>query len=137
MGVNKQLSNRMRAFLRNRIQKEIIVGTKSDSCHVSSKVTHGSVIGPDRFLIFINDLLVTVRLKVCLFADDTVIYKSAKILSMTKTGHVEARGVGADLGNILSNLKPSGLVGNQKTPNRRPTTSTKIKSQKYIIPSTM
>ena len=46
----------------------------SDQAPVSSGVPWGSVLGSILFLAYVNDLPQYVKSKVCLFADDTVIY---------------------------------------------------------------
>ena len=50
----------------------------SDQVPVSSGVPRGSVLGPILFLAYVNDLPQYVKSKVCLFAEDTVIYLAIK-----------------------------------------------------------
>ena len=49
-------------------------GEKSDFVTVLSGVPEGSVMGPVLFLAYINDLPQNIRSRVCLFADDTILY---------------------------------------------------------------
>ena len=64
----------IQAFLSGRTQTVVLENEKSDTVHVTSGVSQGSVLGPILFLIYINDLRDRTRSKVRLFADDTAIY---------------------------------------------------------------
>ena len=64
--------------LSNRSQAVIIEGAKSGEVEVTSGVPQGSVLGPILFSIFINDLPTRVHSKVCLFADDCILYRQVK-----------------------------------------------------------
>ena len=68
----------LEAFLSNRSQIVVLDGTSSDSVPVTSGVPQGSVLGPARFLLYINDLPDTIDSQVRLFADDTVLYRTIK-----------------------------------------------------------
>ena len=62
----------------------------SDPCHITSGVPQGSILGPLLFVLFINDLpTALVKCKVLMYADDTVIYFTAR--------HAE------EIGNTLTN----------------------------------
>ena len=66
------------SWLSERSQKVVLDGQASDLVPVLSGVTHGSVLGPVLFLIFINDLPDNIRSSVRLFADDCVLYRNIK-----------------------------------------------------------
>ena len=62
------------AFLSNGSQLVVLYGEESDSCPVQSGVPQGSVLGPCLFLIYISDMPDTIRRKIRLFANDTIMY---------------------------------------------------------------
>ncbi len=63
----------MRAFLQNRSIRVILDGQQSASAYINAGVPQGSILGPTLFLIFINDLLDSIKNQVHMFADDTTI----------------------------------------------------------------
>ena len=73
-GINGKISNWIKDFLRNRIQKEVIRGTRSTSREVTSGLLQRSVLGPLLFLIFINDLPMELLSRLSLFADDSKLF---------------------------------------------------------------
>jgi hypothetical protein len=74
MGINKNTSNWIGAWLSHRFQRVVVDGHTSNSCPVLSGVPQGSVLGPCPFLIYINDMPDTLKSNVRLFADDTIVY---------------------------------------------------------------
>ena len=68
----------LKSFLEKRRQSVVLEGEPSHSVPVTSGVPQGSVLGSSMFLIFINDLPCYAASRVCLFADDTVIYLAIK-----------------------------------------------------------
>ena len=66
--------NWVRAFLGSRSQQVVIDGKESESIPVTSGVLQSSVLGPNLFLIYINDLPDEVRSQVRVLADDTALY---------------------------------------------------------------
>ena len=67
--------------LSNRTQKVIVEGKISDSITVISGVPQGTVLGPLFFLLYINDLPDSIKCKIGLFADDSIVYND--IISFT------------------------------------------------------
>ena len=77
IGLSRQVNSWIRQFLYDRHQSVVVDGYHSHTCPVTSGVPQGSVIGPSLFLIYINDLPNTLKSKVRLFADDTILYNTA------------------------------------------------------------
>ena len=64
-------------YLNNRKQRVVLNSSPSDVLPIESGVPQGRVIGPLLFLIYINDLEVSIKSKIFFFADDTMIYSIA------------------------------------------------------------
>ena len=62
-------------FLNNRKQRVVVDGSFSNYADVESGVSQGTVLGPLLFLLHINDISSCVNFKVCLFADDCLLYR--------------------------------------------------------------
>ena len=66
-----------RSYLSQRTQSVIINGIKSESMDVTCGVPQGSILGPQLFLLYINDLHVSVSsCKLALYADDSALIYS-------------------------------------------------------------
>ena len=65
-------------YLQNRLQRVALENVLSDSLPVNSGVPQGSILGPLLFVLFINDIStgITSGTNICLFADDTKIWRS-------------------------------------------------------------
>ena len=61
-------------FLSNRTQNVLIGGKMSDPVNVMSGVPQGTVLGPLLFICYINDLPNTIKSKIRIYADDTLVY---------------------------------------------------------------
>ena len=70
-GINGDLLNWIKEYLKDRTQVVIINGEKSDIATVISGIPQGTVLGPLLFIIYINDLLDDIESIGFLFADDT------------------------------------------------------------------
>ena len=64
-------------FLTSRTQSVVIDAKESSETSLSSDVPQGSVIGPAKFLFYVNDLPDNSRTFIRFFADDTIAYNSA------------------------------------------------------------
>jgi len=85
LGVNVKSTEWIRSFLSERTQNVIVEGHSSDTVPVMSGVPQGSVVGPSLFLAYINDLPDSLKSRVRLFADDTVVYLTINSKSDAET----------------------------------------------------
>ena len=75
-GVRNDLLRWITDFLTDRTQCVVVRGTSSPLSSVKSGVPQGSVLGPLLFLIYINDMPLTVESLLALFADDSFLYRA-------------------------------------------------------------
>ena len=75
----------IQTFLANWIQQVFIKGKFSDFTQVLSGVPQGSLLGPCRFLFYVNDLPDNLAFAVHVFADDTLLYVAVKLQSDTNS----------------------------------------------------
>lgn len=85
LGVHSHVTTWIKDFLHNRSQQVLVENKVSDRLPVLSGVPQGSVVGPCLFLAYINDLPGSVRSRVRLFADDTIVYLTIKSHSSTQS----------------------------------------------------
>ena len=74
-GIGNEVINWIGKWLTHRRQRVIADGEISNWKSVLSGVSHGSVLGPILFLIYINDLKDDISSKVLKFADDTKVFR--------------------------------------------------------------
>ena len=68
----------IKSFLMGRTQRVVVDGKASAWVPVESGVPQGTVLGPQLFLAFINDLPKAVSSRVRLFVDDCVLYRKVE-----------------------------------------------------------
>ena len=73
-GVKGNTLSWIQSFLIGRTQTVVLDGESSNEVPVTSGVPQGSVLGPLRFLLYINHLPENIQSQVRLFADDTAVY---------------------------------------------------------------
>ena len=78
LGIHPLTTRWIKSFLQCRTQQVRIDGCTSDTLPVVSGVPQGSVLGPCLFLAYINYLPDSVKSKVRLFANDTIMYLTVK-----------------------------------------------------------
>ena len=74
MGIGSLVANWIESWLNDRKQRVVINGKCSGWSKVSSGVSHGSVLGPILFVIFINDIEDGICGNILKFADDTKLF---------------------------------------------------------------
>ena len=87
-GIDGLVGNWIKSWLSDRWQRVCLDGTYSHWTHVWSGVPQGSVLGPVLFLIFINDLDISISSNVLKFADDTKLYR---VVDNEQDGHMLQR----------------------------------------------
>ena len=87
LGVPRYLVRWLTNYLKNRVQRVGFNGIFSDWLPVESWVPQGSVVGPLLFLVFINDLPMSVGVPMNMFADD------AKLLCSPDTSEVVLKAI--------------------------------------------
>ena len=77
-GIDSKILLWITNFLNNRKQRVVVDGSFSNYADVESSIPQGTVLGPLLFLCHINDLPSCVNSKVCLFADDCLLFREIK-----------------------------------------------------------
>ena len=73
-GISGQIFGLISSFLSNRRLRVILDGKSSQEYPVNAGVPEGSILGPKRFLLYINDLPDDVICNIAIYADDTTLY---------------------------------------------------------------
>ena len=74
-GLRGKVLNWISEFIRVRSQEVIVNGAKSETAPVLSGIPKGTVLGPVRFVIYINDILENLSSEGLLFADDRKVFR--------------------------------------------------------------
>ena len=75
-GIDGEILTWITEYLKERTQIVQVNGESSRSADVVSGIPQGTVLGPLLFVIYINDILDTIKSKGLLFADDAKIYRA-------------------------------------------------------------
>ena len=82
LGIQGKILAWFTSYLNDRSQCTLTNGIQSPQSLVTCGVPQGSILGPLLFLIYINDITNTItNSNIKLYADDTVIYSSAKTIN--------------------------------------------------------
>ena len=85
LGFQGNLFKLLKNYLTNRKQSTTANGYTSEEEGVSCGVPQGSTVGPLMYIIYVNDIISSIRnCKYYLYADDTIIYTSGKIHECTQ-----------------------------------------------------
>ncbi len=74
MGIRS--TNWFRSYLRDRTRRVKIGDTFSESMPITCGVLQGSILGPLLFLCYVNDMPISTKCKLLLYADDSVLLVS-------------------------------------------------------------
>ena len=74
-GINGSTLTWIDDFLRNRVHAVSLNGSHSTWGNVTSRVPQGSVLGPALFPLYIYDIKEKIQSNMCLYADDTIVYR--------------------------------------------------------------
>ena len=85
LGLSKDVSRWFQSYLSDRQQLVDVSGTKSSYARISCAVPQGSILGPELFLIYVNDMSGVVTNKLLLYADDSAILVADKHVSNIET----------------------------------------------------
>ena len=77
IGVDGDMINILKSFLKDRTQRTTIDGKFSEWVEIGAGVPQGSILGPLLFLVYINDIVEIVDSDIRIFADDTFIFRLA------------------------------------------------------------
>ena len=84
-GFSNQALSLLQSYLCNRFQRDIINGSFSSWNEVITGVPQGSILGPLRFNIFLNDIFLFIsKYQLCNYADDNTLCKSGKNMRRIK-----------------------------------------------------
>ena len=78
VGVSNSSVSWFRSYLCNRTQCVEVSGSRSDFLDVTCGVPQGSILGPLLFLLYINDLHISVNCGLSLYADDSALFYAHK-----------------------------------------------------------
>ena len=79
LGLDPYIMTWLHNYQANRRQSVVVNGATSDSSHVISGVTQGSILGPLLFLVYIDDVTnipFSPGTRIVLYADDTLMYRT-------------------------------------------------------------
>ena len=80
ININGRLLDLFSSYLTNRQQIVVVDGHKSEKQTVHAGVPQGSRLGPLLFIIYINDITESIESNILIFADDTSLLVSGKLV---------------------------------------------------------
>ena len=130
-GITGKLHNWFRSYLQWRKQQVTVLGATSRELPVTSGVPQGSLLGPILILLFVDDLLNTVKTsRVVYYADGTKIFKSIDDIK-------DCNALQSDISDLVSWSESSAIISDQpKCKNQCITSKKSFAQPTYIINET-
>ena len=77
-GIAGKLLEWLKDYLKERKQRVIINGQSSEESTITAGVPQGSILGPQMFIIYMNDLITELTTEARLYADDVCIFEAVE-----------------------------------------------------------
>ena len=108
-GIVNNEANIFRSYLTNRKQFVNYDGTKSDTLPISTGVPQGSILGPLRFIIYMNDISqLSSMFKMIIYADDTTLQSTLNSFNIDPTVNID-NNINHELSKVNEWLKANKL----------------------------
>ena len=126
IGVEGSLYDLLSSYLTDRRHVVVVDGKKSEMLEIKAGVHQGSRLGPQLFIIYINDIAKDIESDILIFADDTSLFATgsdpAETVAQLKRDLIKISNL-ADVWQVKFNAKKSkDIIFSNKYPNNSPHT---------------